>query len=771
MRSFSRREFVSVSGASGLLLLAGQCGSAETPKQKAGEGKTGGTSPDSKRSGWRTAGIPSDWHQRYLRRFMVGQHLPDRDQGAPEGTIRDIDPARLVRQVRQMGAQVFSFYAKCHRGNAYYPSRIGHRYSLMGDRDLFGQMTEACLAQGIVPSTVYEMADLRLRLEKPDWCHKDLAGRPIGVCINGPYRQFVLGQLEEFLSGYPIFELLLDMLDFPSLGADWKCPYCEARFRSDFGKPWPGRESSLSEEDFVRYVDWRRAQIAEFLKEAKSLRDRLAPRALLEHNFHGVYDWEWGNCFKVTTGLTDAYFTDVFAFRDGLLTNVLTPKMHRTHSVQRGVLLIDGPVCLKGDTLTPKPLPFYLSEAGCVVSHGLAYDASICLDHTGTLDPHQMETIRRLNAAIAQREPWIGGTAQPYAALVFPERTHALVGKRKWWPYYDCLAGWAELLVENHVLFDMMADFKLAEIDLSRYGLLVLPDMVSMSPSELAAVRSFVAGGGVLVATGETSLADEKGRRKARFQLDDVLGVQWQHGFDADRGCLVLTAPDAVDPDAAYTRWICYTDEGQVETRSTGAQCLGVVGMRPRSLQLTPVRWETSTPALTVNAFGKGKAYYFAGRIGGSFARYNYPGIRRLIGRLLQPTLQSGMRVLTEAPGCVYVEVSRQQVPSRYVVHLMNAQSQLRWQSYVMNLTAGQKQFPPVIAAETLPVHDVRLGLLPGIGEKVVRVYQAPGEHVLPMHCESGRVWTTAASVRDYDLVVFEVQADSPGGALRPPRP
>ena len=119
------------------------------------------------------------------------------------------------------------------------------------------------------------------------------------------------------------------------------------------------------------------------------------------------------------------------------------------------------------------------------------------------------------------------------------------------------------------------------------------------------------------------------------------------------------------------------------------------------------------------------------------------------------------MRLLTEAPGCVYVEASRQQTPARYVVHLMNAQSQVRWQSYVMNLSAGQKQFAPVIAAETLPVRDVRLGLLPRSGERVVRAYQVPGERPLTVREESGRVWTTVPVVRDYDLVVFYVQADS----------
>jgi hypothetical protein len=463
----------------------------------------------------------------------------------------------------------------------------------------------------------------------------------------------------------------------------------------------------------------------------------------------------------VASELTDAYHTDIFAFRDGQLTDVLMPKMYRTHSPRRGILLIDGPVCVEGDIVTPKPQGFYLNEAGCVVSHGLAYDSSICMDHTGTLDPALMESIRRLNEAIAQREPWIrGGIPQSYAALVFPERTRALVGKRADGPQRDCVMGWMELLVENHVLFDMMAEFRLAESDLSRYGLLILPDTVSMAAAEVEAVRKFVARGGTLVATGETSLADEKGRRAGQYQLADVLGVKWSHGFDGDCGYLVLKSPGVVEPDSAFTQWIPFLDEGQALVQATTSQALGVVGMRPsrpENLQLTPVRWPSDAPALTCNRFGKGHACYFAGRIGGVYARYQYPGIRRLVARLLAPHTTSGMRLLAEAPGCIYIEVTRQERPSRYVVHLMNAQSQVHrhWRNVKGN---GPTQSPPMIVDETLPVHDVRLGLKPQGRERIRKVYQAPGETSLPMTLESDRVWTTVPCVRDYDLIVFDIE-------------
>ena len=54
--------------------------------------------------------------------------------------------------------------------------------------------------------------------------------------------------------------------------------------------------------------------------------------------------------------------------------------------------------------------------------------------------------------------------------------------------------------------------------------MLVLPNLAAMSDAQCAAVRRFVEAGGGLVATGETSLYDEEGRRRADFALADLLG-------------------------------------------------------------------------------------------------------------------------------------------------------------------------------------------------------------------------------------------------------
>ena len=696
--------------------------------------------------------IPPDWHEQYLRRFMVGFHVPDVDQFDLPGTLSRFDPREFVRALKEAGVQVFSFYSKAGYGNCFWPSKVGHVHSLMGDRDFFGELTEACLSEGIVPSCVYEMVDSRISEEKPEWCHRGPEGKPQQPpCLHSPYREFTLAQYEEIMGNYPIYEFLMDMVDFPSSTLQWSCPYCEEKLRQHFGRDFPGEEN-LSDEEFIRFLRWRYAYIEDYLKEVRAVRDRLAPQAILDHNFHGDHGWLHANNLRATSEVTDAYMSDIFGLRDGLITDVWVPKLYRSHSPRRPIFLIDTAV-VRGDLTTSRPMPYYLTQLASAVVNGAAYETSICLDHTGEFDRPMLETIRVVNWEIEAREPWIHG-AEPvtYAGLIFPERSRDLIGGREQTIYNEELQGWAQLLVESHALFDIFADFKLAELDLSRYGMLILPDAICLTQAEATAVRNFVANGGILIATGETSLADENGSRAEEFALADVLGVSYQEGYDEARAYLLLDDPQIMDPDPTYTPWLMIK-QGQVGVKTAGADALGVVGAKLRLRgAATPFRERTNQPALTWHSFGKGRAYYFASRLGRAYICDGYPGIRRMVERLLKPHLEADQSVLTMAPGCVYVEVLKQTSPERISVHLINAQSQITRSGCVED----RRKLPLAIPGEILPVPEVKVGVSEQFAGKVSKAYRVPGQKPLEMQRKDGRLWVTLNQVEAYEIAVFE---------------
>lgn len=65
-------------------------------------------------------------------------------------------------------------------------------------------------------------------------------------------------------------------------------------------------------------------------------------------------------------------------------------------------------------------------------------------------------------------------------------------------------------MLQRHVPFDVLPEERLAEVDLGRYRVVVLPDLGPLTPGTVATIDSYVGGGGAVVATGNSGLvADE----------------------------------------------------------------------------------------------------------------------------------------------------------------------------------------------------------------------------------------------------------------------
>lgn len=88
------------------------------------------------------------------------------------------------------------------------------------------------------------------------------------------------------------------------------------------------------------------------------------------------------------------------------------------------------------------------------------------------------------------------------------------------------IPGMAQALAELHIPFNVVVDEQVLQDH--GYRVLVLPNVACMSDEQARAIQEFVRGGGSIVATGETSLYDEKYRIRDDFILSDVFG--FHHG-------------------------------------------------------------------------------------------------------------------------------------------------------------------------------------------------------------------------------------------------
>ena len=87
--------------------------------------------------------------------------------------------------------------------------------------------------------------------------------------------------------------------------------------------------------------------------------------------------------------------------------------------------------------------------------------------------------------------------------------------------------GWYQALIESRIPFEMVHDRLLDPAHLAAYKTLILPNLAALSDTQCDQLRSFVSNGGSILATHETSLYDESGKRRNNFALADLFGVDW----------------------------------------------------------------------------------------------------------------------------------------------------------------------------------------------------------------------------------------------------
>src|SRR5262249_53914154 len=91
-------------------------------------------------------------------------------------------------------------------------------------------------------------------------------------------------------------------------------------------------------------------------------------------------------------------------------------------------------------------------------------------------------------------------------------------------PHRDAVVGAARLLQQAHIPFGVVTNANLDQ--LRRYRAVLLPFVLEMTAEQAEIFRQFVAGGGVLYASGPSSL-DRFASSGPRYLLEEALGVRY----------------------------------------------------------------------------------------------------------------------------------------------------------------------------------------------------------------------------------------------------
>ncbi len=149
---------------------------------------------------------------------------------------------------------------------------------------------------------------------------------------------------------------------------------------------------------------------------------------------------------------------------------------------------------------------------------------------SGTLyDQRWLKTVKDIYDWHAHNERYLR-SEKPLAqvGVVYSQQTAAFYGgSQAQEKVEDAILGIYQALVEMRVPFEMVHDGLLDAAHLDAFQLLILPNIAALSDQQCGQLRAFVARGGSLIATGETSLYDENGDRRPDFGLGDLFGARY----------------------------------------------------------------------------------------------------------------------------------------------------------------------------------------------------------------------------------------------------
>jgi hypothetical protein len=307
-----------------------------------------------------------------------------------------------------------------------------------------------------------------------------------------------------------------------------------------------------------------------------------------------------------------------------------------------------------------------------------------------------------------------------------------------------------QALVEARVPFEMVCDQMLEAAALDRFKLLLLPNLAILSDEQCAALRAFVARGGSLLATYETSLHDGRGWRDD-FGLGDLFGVT----FRGRRPGPVLNSYLTLDRGAPEAAEIL-TGFGAA-TRIVGGVWQLDVAARAGGAERAPLTWVPPYPHLPMEEVyprgtrpevgevflrrvGRGRVAYFPWDIDRLFWEALLEDHGRLLANTIRWALDEPPVVSVAGPGILDVVPWRQR--DSLTVHLVNFTNPFMMKGAFREL---------------LPLGEQRVRLWLPDARRVGRVRLLVADRTPVVREENGELEIVVPEIRDREVVAVDL--------------
>ncbi len=559
----------------------------------------------------------------------------------------NINLEAAVAAARDAGAEAMTFYTQDHWGHAYYSSEMAIRHPHL-DRDLFG--TEVALARKLNMSvTAYYSLQFNNQavLHHPDWAWVNEKGEPQRwvdgegaqaqprwyiTCLDSPYRQYVLGMMDEIFSRYEIGELFVDIFGIQFLLYNWngRNPFCFCKYTEEaWNREHPGdpyREGFSSQEGWERRYRWHQQRtMTKMLDEIMVTARKHRPDLVFSVN-GGPESFPDEIMQRVSY-----IYAEPITTRTGISIGSILMRGWGRPYYQAGTFSRQGYL----DTY-PGSIPRVLTDA-LIVQNARTFfvgNAPIVSDLDGQGFSRRWFAVAKENWADVRNVDALLEGIQPVlsTATLYSNSTRAWLDvEKRPQDFRQSNVGALETLTYAGRPVESLAEHRLTPEELGKFEALVLPEVTILSEAQAETIRNWVKRGGTLVASHQCGLKEERRQARANFALADVLGVD----YEGEERRYAYDSQDKLRPGDFTSTYL--ESAGHPLAKMLSASTVGLPGsfvklkkttaeevMRYRlpfmAQDLARNKWfnwgspppgaETAGTAVALNRFGKGQSLY-----------------------------------------------------------------------------------------------------------------------------------------------------------------
>jgi hypothetical protein len=518
---------------------------------------------------------------------------------------------------------------------AFYPTKVPlhYRSKFLADHDPFGEMVKGCrdLGMNVIARTDPHAMHQDMADAHPEWIAVEANGQPRRhwadptlwvTCALGGYNfEFMTDVTIEIVKTYQVDGIFSNRWSGSGMCF---CKSCQALFHDYSGHDLPRTTNS---QDPVRrqYLLWRESRLFDLWRWWDTEIKKVNPNAAFLANAGGgaLSDLDMTSIGDLAPTL----FADRQA-RHGLMAPWSNGKNAKEYAATLGNKAIAGITSVgveeayrwKDSVQSGDEIRLWMADG---VAHNLR--PWVVKFNAKPIDKRWMPVVEKFYGWHYRNQKYLRNEKSlAEVAIVYSQQTAAYYGVDQAAAKVENPGlGYYQALVEGRVPFDMVHDLLLDSDHVDRYRVLILPNIAALSDRQCKQLSDYVARGGSLVATHETSLYNEWGVRRKDFGLADLFGASYDGKVDAQVHNSYLNIEK--DPrDGTYHPLVRGLENATriingvnwVHVKATTPQRYSPMTLVPQYPDLPmeevyTTSTHTDTPGVFVRETGKGRVVYF----------------------------------------------------------------------------------------------------------------------------------------------------------------